>query len=127
MVTFVMYAVWFIDKAINIYMLCIVVYALMSWFPNAYGTAIDINPSIQIDMDRNDKVKRIKALNSDAKEVIKGIEKGGNLGDTINSITRKAVEKDYVKCITPQTRKNKKFELTKKSKKIMEKLNELIT
>mgnify|MGYP002412291208 CR=1 FL=1 len=35
-----MYAVWFIDKAINIYMLCIVVYALMSWFPNAYGTAI---------------------------------------------------------------------------------------
>lgn len=39
MATFIIYAVWLINKAISIYMLAIVVYALMSWFPNAYGTA----------------------------------------------------------------------------------------
>ena len=90
------------NKKYLISIICIlVIFGLLGvfYFINKpyYIVTIDINPSIQIDMDRNDKVKRIKALNSDAKEVIKGIEKGGNLGDTINSITRKAVEKDYVK------------------------------
>ena len=90
------------NKKYLISIICIlVIFGLLGvfYFINKpyYIVTIDINPSIQIDMDRNEKVKRIKALNSDAKEVIKGIEKGGNLGDTINSITRKAVEKDYVK------------------------------
>lgn len=38
---------------------------------------------------------------------------------------KKLVEKKYVKCITPQTRRNKKYALTKKSKEIMKKLNRL--
>lgn len=40
MVSIVLFVVWLLNKIISIYMLVIVVYALMSWFPNAYGTAI---------------------------------------------------------------------------------------
>lgn len=40
MATFVFYAAEIINKLISAYMLAIVVYALMSWFPNSYGTAI---------------------------------------------------------------------------------------
>ncbi|GEP24021.1 MAG: YggT family protein [Lentilactobacillus diolivorans] len=40
MVSIVLFVVWLLNKIISIYMLAIVVYALMSWFPNAYGTAI---------------------------------------------------------------------------------------
>lgn len=43
----------------------------------------------------------------------------------ISSNLKKLVEKNYVKCITPQIRKNKKYTLTDKSKKIIKKLNKL--
>lgn len=36
------------------------------------------------------------------------------------------IEKDYVVCITPDLRKNKKFALTNKSKMLIENLKELI-
>lgn len=36
------------------------------------------------------------------------------------------MEKGYVKCITPDTRKNKKFTLTKKSYEILKNLKEII-
>ena len=44
----------------------------------------------------------------------------------ISSNLKNLVEKGYIECITPQTRKNKKFALTNKSKEIIKKLNELI-
>ncbi|TDG79127.1 YggT family protein [Lentilactobacillus hilgardii] len=39
MVSVIASIVWLLNKLISIYMLAIVIYALMSWFPNAYGTA----------------------------------------------------------------------------------------
>ncbi|MFD1124912.1 YggT family protein [Lentilactobacillus raoultii] len=39
MVSVISTIVWLLNKLISIYMLAIVIYALMSWFPNAYGTA----------------------------------------------------------------------------------------
>ncbi|EHO54061.1 YggT family protein [Lentilactobacillus kisonensis] len=40
MQTIIFYTAQIINQLISVYMLAIVVYALMSWFPNAYGTAI---------------------------------------------------------------------------------------
>ncbi|WP_237047500.1 YggT family protein [Lentilactobacillus curieae] len=40
MVTIVSYIVWALVKLINLYMLLIVIYALLSWFPGAYDSAI---------------------------------------------------------------------------------------
>lgn len=39
MASVIVFIVWLLNKLISIYMLAIVIYALMSWFPNAYGTA----------------------------------------------------------------------------------------
>ncbi len=40
MISAISYIAWGINQLISIYMLAIVVYALMSWFPNAYATAL---------------------------------------------------------------------------------------
>ena len=39
---------------------------------------------------------------------------------------KELIEKDYIICITPDLRKNKKFALTDESKKLIEDLKELI-
>ena len=57
---------------------------------------LDINPSIEINLTRNEKVKGIVALNEDAKEIIGGNLKGKSLDDTLNIITDNLIEKGYV-------------------------------
>ena len=57
---------------------------------------LDINPSIKINLTRNDKVKSIVALNDDAKEIITNNLKGKTLNDTLKLITDNLVEKGYV-------------------------------
>lgn len=87
-------------KKYLVFVICIlVIFGVFLYFINKpyYFVTIDINPSIQINMDKKDKVKRIKALNSDAKEVIEGIKIGANLGDAVNLIVRNSIEKDFIK------------------------------
>lgn len=38
MITLINYIFWLLIKAVDIYILAVVVYALMSWFPGAYET-----------------------------------------------------------------------------------------
>jgi len=58
---------------------------------------IDINPSIEINLDKNDKVYSIKALNDDAKDIINNDLKGKELFDTLDIITNNLFEKGYIK------------------------------
>ena len=57
---------------------------------------LDINPSIEINLNRHNKVKSVVALNEDAKSVISDTLRGKSLNDSIDAITEKIVEKGFV-------------------------------
>lgn len=67
------------------------------FFNNSVASVItlDINPSIEISLMRNGRVKDIKALNNDAKDVINGIE-SKNLDDVIRSIRDRLIYKEFI-------------------------------
>ncbi len=56
---------------------------------------LDINPSVEIKLGKNEKVKSVKALNEDAKDIITSDLKGTSLEDSINKLTEKVIEKGY--------------------------------
>ena len=62
-----------------------------------YIINLDINPSIEIKMKSNNKVKKVKALNSDANIVINDNFKGKSLDETIKKITDNLIKNDYIK------------------------------
>ena len=57
---------------------------------------LDINPSIEINLDKNEKVKSIIALNDDAKEIIDNNIKGKKLEEAFEALITNLVEKGYV-------------------------------
>ncbi len=57
---------------------------------------LDINPSLEIKINKNEKVISIKALNEDAKNIIEGDYKGKSLNDTLSLITDNVIKYDYV-------------------------------
>lgn len=56
---------------------------------------LDINPSIEINLKRNNKVKSVVALNDDAKAIISNNLSGKSLENTLKIITNKVIEKGY--------------------------------
>lgn len=56
---------------------------------------LDINPSIEINLNKSNKVKSVIALNEDAKDVISKNIKGKSLNDTLNILASNIVEKGY--------------------------------
>lgn len=60
--------------------------------------ALDINPSLEISVDRNLKVIDVLCLDEDASKLAApGEFKGKSLNDTISELIDKAVEQDYIK------------------------------
>ena len=57
---------------------------------------LDINPSIEINLTKNEKVKKVKALNNDAKNIVDTNLKGKSIDKVIDIITKKVIEKGYV-------------------------------
>ena len=63
---------------------------------------LDINPSIEINLDKNDKVKSIVALNDDAKVLISNDYKSKNIDEVLMEISEKIIDnvdndgKEYV-------------------------------
>ena len=55
---------------------------------------LDINPSVEINLKRGNKVKSIKALNSDAKDIISNV-KGKKLDKALETLTDNVIEKGY--------------------------------
>lgn len=69
------------------------------FFNNRTATTItiDINPSIIIELTKEEKVKRIKAVNEDAKDIISNNIKGKELKEAFKMIADKLKEKGYAK------------------------------
>ena len=56
---------------------------------------LDINPSIEIKIDKKEIIKDIKALNEDANDIISNSLVGKNFDDAMRVISDKLIEKDY--------------------------------
>ena len=57
---------------------------------------MDINPSIKINLAKNEKVKNVIALNEDAKNIIKNDLKGKSLDKVLDLITNNLIDKGYI-------------------------------
>lgn len=58
---------------------------------------MDINPSIKLELNKDDKVVNVYALNEDAKDIISNDYKEKSIGDVIKNITDNLVAKEYFK------------------------------
>jgi hypothetical protein len=56
--------------------------------------SMDINPSIELGLDANQRVRELRALNKDAEAIIEGLKyRGKNLESVMNELARKLVDK----------------------------------
>ena len=59
---------------------------------------IDINPSIQVEMDESHQVKRLKGLNQDGKDVVKELKwEKGTVQELVDVLIQDVVEKSYLR------------------------------
>jgi uncharacterized membrane protein YkoI len=59
--------------------------------------AIDVNPSIEIELDKNEKVVSVSAVNEDATAIINGLDlKSKGLEEAVTLIVEAMVEKGYI-------------------------------
>ena len=56
---------------------------------------LDINPSIEIKINKDNKVKSVTPLNDDAKEIVDQNFEGKTLDDTLNVLATNVIEKGY--------------------------------
>lgn len=57
---------------------------------------LDINPSMEIHLGKNEKVRNIIALNEDAKELINKDLNGKSIEEVFGTIAEKVIKKDYI-------------------------------
>lgn len=57
---------------------------------------LDINPSIEINLTRNNKVKNVVALNDDANKIIDNSFKGQSLDDALDLLVENIIKNDYL-------------------------------
>lgn len=57
---------------------------------------LDINPSIEISLDKNDNVIDIRALNDDAKKIVDGDYKGKDLDETFDIMINKLKDNGFI-------------------------------
>ncbi len=57
---------------------------------------LDINPSVEINLDKDDKVISVVALNDDAKKIVNSNLKGKSLTDIFEMLISNLIEKGYV-------------------------------
>ena len=80
---------------ISILILVIIGYILWNnWIVSK--VALEINPSIEIGLNRKNRVVRVVPLNNDAKKVVKGNAFGKSLDETIKMITINVIDNGYV-------------------------------
>lgn len=58
---------------------------------------LDINPSIKIELNKDNEVIKVTALNEDAKDLVNDSYKGINIKNAIKEITTKLYDKGYLK------------------------------
>ncbi len=82
-------------------LIVVVLILLIALFINSkeevYSTiTLDINPSIEININKNEELISIKALNDDAKGIVDNSLKGKSLSEVFKSISKKLIENNYV-------------------------------
>ena len=75
---------------------CATIGFLMFKEESLYTITLDINPSIELKVNKDNKVKRVKALNDDGKDIISDDIKNISLDDALEKITEKVIEKGYI-------------------------------
>ena len=80
----------------------VIIVALVLLFINGRGEkegisliSLDINPSIEISLTKNEKVRSVVALNDDAKAVVEDDLVGQQLDYVLDRIADKVIEKGY--------------------------------
>lgn len=63
---------------------------------SGYIITLDINPSIQINVSNDDVVKKVVALNSDAKKIVSNKLENISLKDALNTIVEKVIDNGFV-------------------------------
>lgn len=87
----------FIIPLIICLVLIISIIGFVLWNNRTVSTIfLDINPSIEINLNKKGIVKSVKALNKDAEYVIDNL-KGKTLEDSLDKLTENLIEKDYIK------------------------------
>lgn len=57
---------------------------------------LDINPSIEISLDKEDKVIKVKALNNDAKSIVSKEYKNKTIDKTFELLVKKLIDNNYI-------------------------------
>ena len=89
-------------KVIILIIICLVLLvgipSFIMWNKNNVVTTItlDINPSIEINLTKDEKVESIVALNDEAKEIISNDIKGKSLKDTFELLINNLIEQNYI-------------------------------
>ena len=86
-----------IISIIGCLILAVVTIGFIIWDNRTISTiTLDINPSIEINLNRKGKVKSVIALNEDANKIVSNNLKGKTLDETLNVIVENLIENDYV-------------------------------
>ena len=85
---------------LSVVLLCIV--GVLAWHflktPKPYSIiTLDINPSVEIQLNKYDEVINVLPLNEDAKEVISDDLKGKHINDALDIITTNVIDKGFAK------------------------------
>lgn len=77
-------------------LISVIIFILLKGKSYAYTITMDINPSVEINLNKDKKIVRVKALNKDAKDLIKDMHiKGKNFNEAVNVIRDEIVAKGY--------------------------------
>ena len=86
---------------IIVFIICLIITIIGIFLINkkelVYKITLDINPSIEISINRNLKVIDIKPLNNDAKDIISDDLNGKKLEDAINILSNNIISNGYIK------------------------------
>ncbi|MFZ5643152.1 MAG: anti-sigma-I factor RsgI family protein [Bacillota bacterium] len=83
---------------------CLVFFIVTAGFLNfsmapavAAYVCLDINPSVELAIDKDNIVRKAEALNDDGRELLTGLQlKGAGVGDALEKLIEVAVEKKYI-------------------------------
>lgn len=78
--------------------ICLCIFGVLREDEKSVFMVLDINPSIQIEVDEAHQVKRLKGLNQDGKDVVKELRwKNGTVQELLDVLIQDVVEKSYLR------------------------------
>ncbi len=79
--------------------ICLCIFGVLGQREKSVLMVIDINPSIQVEVDEAHQVKRLKGLNQDGKDVVKELKwkKKGTVQELLDVLIQDVVEKSYLR------------------------------